>query len=669
MKQHNTPDHPKRKKGRGSVLRFFVLIFVLAIMILGVACSIFSYQNVMNSITKKSADTAYSVSVILSDLYNSDYESENQMLQGSYFREDKRMKRISKLLQFLCKDMDLEYLYVFDVDEENNNYLCYFTAAADDDMNAKVSEERGFGTIVHVDSISQSIKDALHGSTEVNLERTNNEYGDVYSWYYPLHDSDGNVEYIVGADFSAKIIQDSIVQQTLQFCIPTLIVLLLVFTIVVLTIRHKVFLPLQLVASRMNHFIEDKDKAEPLVMKANNEVGAIADSFNKMRQDIDTYLAEINTLTTEQVQHQTQMEIAQRIQYGIVPAHTHIKEDAYEVNAIEQPCKNVGGDFYDCFLRGEQELCFLVGDVSGKGITAALFMVMTKTSIREKLMQGFSPAEALNSVNDEICQANPEGLFATVFVAVLHIGTGHLTYANAGHTLPVFFREQASFRKVDPGIPVGLFEDAGIINGEELFCPGDGILLYSDGVTEAVDPSDNFFGEERTLSAVREAKTAVEAAQSLQSAVKDFYQEREAFDDLTILAAFYRGYTAMVSLQPQLSELQSIKKLLQEMFAELSLLKKVLLVCDEIFTNIVTYSGADQIDFCCDRMEKKAVLLLADNGKAFDPTQADTVPKDFEEMDTGGMGIAMVRQMTDTMLYQRRSGKNYLLLTVPLTHE
>ncbi len=148
MKQHNTPDHPKRKKGRGSVLRFFVLIFVLAIMISGVACSIFSYQNVMNSITKKSADTAYSVSVILSDLYNSDYESENQMLQGSYFREDKRMKRISKLLQFLCKDMDLEYLYVFDVDEENNNYLCYFTAAADDDMNAKVSEERGFGTIV-----------------------------------------------------------------------------------------------------------------------------------------------------------------------------------------------------------------------------------------------------------------------------------------------------------------------------------------------------------------------------------------------------------------------------------------------------------------------------------------------------------------------------------------
>lgn len=667
MKQQENPSSKKKKYG--SFLTFFIVVFALAIIITSVACFIISSNTVMNDIKNNASGTAYSVSGIISDLYNANENQNSGLLQGSSFREDQRMTRISHLLHYLCKDMDLTYLYVFDVDEENNNLLYYFTAAADDEMNKKVSEERGFGTVVNVDPLPQNILNAYHGNTDGGLEQYSNQYGDVYSWVYPLLDTDGNVEYLVGAEFSAKSIQNKIIGNTLRFCLPIVIILIVVFTVMMLIIRGKLLKPLKKVSKKMRHFIEDKDTAQPLTLQANNEVGMIADSFNKMQSDINAYLSEISTLTTRQVQHQTQMEIAQRIQYGIVPAKTDLSEQAYQVYAIEQPCKNVGGDFYDCFLRGEEELCLVVGDVSGKGITAALFMVMTKTAVREKLLGGLSPAEVLNKVNDEICQANPEGLFATVFVAILHLPTGQLTYANAGHNLPLFFREEIALQQVDPGIPLGLFEEAGIINAEVLLSPQEGILLYTDGVTEAVNGADRFFGDERLLGAVKGAADAKQAAEQLKKAVEAFCGEREPFDDLTIISAFYRERVPQLQLESNLAEFDKIKQEVMNMAGEASIVKKLLLVCDELFANIVSYAQADTIEFYCCKRRKDYVLMMIDNGQAFDPLKDADATKEFDDWDTGGMGLSLVKQLAKTLLYRRAGNRNCLLVTISGDHE
>ena len=439
--------------------------------------------------------------------------------------------------------------------------------------------------------------------------------------------------------------------------------------IMMLIIRRKVLNPLQKVSVRMNHFIDDNEHNEPLTLKVNNEVGEIADAFNKMRTDINSYLSEINTLTTERVQQQTQMDIARRIQGGIVPEKTDQSTDRYQVCAVEQPCKEVGGDFYDCFLRGEDELCLVVGDVSGKGVTAALFMVMTKTAIREKLMSGLSPAEVLNTVNDEICQANPEGLFATVFVAVLYLKTGRLSFANAGHTPPVFLREKVGMGTVDAGIAIGLFEEAGIQEDGTLLSPGEGLLLYTDGVTEAVDPQNHFFGEQRLLQALEGVSDASQATQAVQTAVGRFYNGRETFDDLTILSVFCRETAVTRTLRPSLEELPVIKECLMALTEDSGLLKRTMLVCDEVFTNIVSYAEATAVSFTCEWEEDGITLLFSDNGKPFDPLQEPDTDKDFDDWDTGGMGLLLVKQTASHLFYQRRSGENRLLLTVRPTKE
>lgn len=236
-------------------------------------------------------------------------------------------------------------------------------------------------------------------------------------------------------------------------------------------------------------------------------------------------------------------EVAGQIESGIVPEQTELFEPDFAAAAVAHPARELGGDFYDCFLAGEdgRYVCAVVGDVSGKGVTAALFMTMVKTMLRERLKMKQSPAAVLNGVNDEVCAVNPQGMFATVFAAVLDRQTGELAYANAGHTKPLLLGEEVTFLHPDAGVAIGLFEDAGIVEERLLLQSGDGILVYTDGIVEAVDTADAFFGEERLLSLVSERCNRGEVqpkelVEAVRDEVRAFSAGREPFDDLTMLA-------------------------------------------------------------------------------------------------------------------------------------
>ena len=232
---------------------------------------------------------------------------------------------------------------------------------------------------------------------------------------------------------------------------------------------------------------------------------------------------------------------------------------------MTRPAKTVGGDFYDCFLTDDNRVCVIMGDVSGKGIGAAISMAMLKTVIREKLTAGYSPAETLNRTNDQFLAQNPENQFATVFVAVLNTKTGELLYCNAGHNPPLMLREKCAFLNPEPGIALGLFENAGLKNETCTLAPGQGILLYTDGVTEAVSPQRQFFGEERLREAVGAFSAGENAAEEtvlrLSGAVDAFCGENEAFDDMAVLALVYRGDEGeWRSLPVELSAFDTVKE-------------------------------------------------------------------------------------------------------------
>jgi sigma-B regulation protein RsbU (phosphoserine phosphatase) len=254
-----------------------------------------------------------------------------------------------------------------------------------------------------------------------------------------------------------------------------------------------------------------------------------------MSNDINTYIETNQKLLTESVQAKVQMDVANRIQCGIVPSQLKMEGEHYSVFGYAKPAKEVGGDFYDCFTLADGRVCLFIGDVSGKGIGAALFMVMVKTMLKDYLNSGLSPSSALNTVNDTLCNTNPEGMFATVFVAVYNTENGNLCYANAGHTTPVLLGTTSEFLPVESGVAIGLFENAGITDSEVTITNG-GILLYTDGVTEAINNQKQFFGEKRLLSAICSDNLAEGVITHLNHCVGDFVGESEQFDDYTVIA-------------------------------------------------------------------------------------------------------------------------------------
>ena len=371
----------------------------------------------------------------------------------------------------------------------------------------------------------------------------------------------------------------------------------------------------------------------------------------------------------DKAQSQTQLDVARKIQEGIVPGEYGLYSPGYEIFGCAHPAKEVGGDFYDVFKLDENRICTVVGDVSGKGISAALFMVMVKTSIREIIKAGGGIAEALNRVNDDICHSNPENMFATVFAAVLDTESGLVRFANAGHNPPLIVRDRSEYIEPDPGMALGLFEGADITEEEIRLFDGDAMIIYTDGVTEAVNSGKEQYGEER-LRAVAEnisiggesINTAGELVNEIVRSVNTFAGEEEQFDDITCVALLFSARGASHDLNPDIASFRAVKQTMLSALGNNDHSREMILACEEIFANIVSYSGADKVSFSCRMDSYTYTVVFSDNGVPFDPVGGELKEKDFEELDTGGMGIMIARMNSREMSYVRNDGWNILTM-------
>jgi sigma-B regulation protein RsbU (phosphoserine phosphatase) len=206
-----------------------------------------------------------------------------------------------------------------------------------------------------------------------------------------------------------------------------------------------------------------------------------------------------------------------------------------------KPAKDVGGDFYDCFVVDENKIAVVMADVSGKGVPAALFMMISRTLMKEHTLANDEPGRILASVNDLLCMDNDASMFTTAFIAVLDIKSNVLSYANAGHTRPVLLRAgHAEWLGMDKNFVLGGFEEIEFTQHEMEFTEGDCLILYTDGVDEAMNVKKEFFGDARLLelSSVLSAEehTARETVEAIGGAVSDFVSDAEQSDDITVLA-------------------------------------------------------------------------------------------------------------------------------------
>jgi len=281
-------------------------------------------------------------------------------------------------------------------------------------------------------------------------------------------------------------------------------------------------------------------------MKTNDELEDLAHSVNKMATDLKIYIENLQRITAEKERIDTELDLARKIQNSMLP---NIEPDfsnyaEFDLCAFIQPAKEVGGDFYDFFFIDADKLALVIGDVSGSGIPAALYMGTVKTLIKNNAKNGMSPSEVCYSVNNLLCEANEEEMFATVFLVYINIHTGDCTFVNAGHLPPLVIRnDKATLFASPPNYMIGLLENKTYLQYTANLQPSDKLFLYTDGITEAMNSEEELFSGDKLLEVANKYSSASMAqfCGDLRREVLAFTGEVTQRDDYTTLGIQFFG--------------------------------------------------------------------------------------------------------------------------------
>jgi sigma-B regulation protein RsbU (phosphoserine phosphatase) len=279
----------------------------------------------------------------------------------------------------------------------------------------------------------------------------------------------------------------------------------------------------------------DLDKT--IFLKEPSELVKLANSFNKMKMDIKTQLTELSKISLEKEKMASELAIAKSIQNSALPKDFP-QDECFELVASMTPAREVGGDFYDFFPIDENHYAFVIADVSGKGITAALYMMSAKTAIKNMLQAGYDIEDAINRANKTICENNVEGMFVTAFIGIIDLTTGEVQYINAGHCSPLL-KDETGYKYFNTylNLVLGAFAEYRYKSGSFKMEPGNRLFLYTDGITEAQTKEFKMYGEERlkkTLN-LKEMSLANTLSQ-IHKSVRNFAKGAPQSDDVTMLA-------------------------------------------------------------------------------------------------------------------------------------
>ena len=656
-------------KIKASILTRIALLLVAALLLASAAVFTFGYEYMLDTAEEQSVEISQAATAAAMTAIGSE-EGFYALYEDEAFRE-----KVHQTFRFICRRTTLRYLYLYTVGEDG--YRHYVICAADSDGDdMRLQNEYGFGSVGYT-PLYQAEKNVLDRRVGEDHEMIDNEYGYVCMNITPVIDGEGRIIALIGADDGIEDVERIAARDLITLLLLGMMVFTLTYVIALLLIRSSVTRPILKLSERMRSFAADRKASVDANRRKTvfvDEITDIENAFEKMTVDIRQYVSDIEALTREQVYTQTQLDVAMKIQSGIVPGEEALSDERLEIYGWAQAARTVGGDFYDVFRLDDGRIAAMVGDISDKGISAALFMVMVKTSIKEKLKAGRGPAETLNLVNRELCASNPENMFATVFALILHPETGVASYANAGHEAPLVLGKETAYLKMKRGIALGLFEDSFIAEEKLVLRGGDGLLLYTDGITEAIDAEKRQYGKDRlreTLSREDRDCDARALVEAVIASVRAHTGGTEQYDDITCLALVYKDHEEEVSLVPEVKSFKTVKNAILSALGESEHTKRVILACEEIFVNIVSYSGADQIVFRSKRSGNTWMATYEDDGAAFDPVKAERKSVEFEDLDQGGMGILVARRNTRDMIYNRIGGRNVLTLVfdAPITAE
>ena len=539
-----------KRKVRWSLGKKLTGLIVTMCVVLGLLAAVVSYRTFSASMMEYYNQLGTNLVRTLASQLDAD-ELDRYYETGEM---DERYYEIQSFISDLVASNDVEYLYVVRPHGVGVTFLF------DSDMETGESgeyEDGGYcalGTYVDlVGGFADNLDSLLAGLDVEPIVQRDASYGWLMTAMTPVLHEDGTMAGYVMADISMNDVMN-----TRQTFLITLVGLLAAVAAVFLVtflfiLRRMVLHPIDLLTQATGDFIQSNEEelaagtatVNVPPIRTGDEVELLADSFRKMEEDMISYIREFMKATAEKERIGAELNVATQIQADMLPRifPAFPERQEFEVYATMNPAKEVGGDFYDFFLVDDDHLAVVIADVSGKGVPAALFMVIAKTLIKNHAQNRETPGEVFTQTNAQLCEGNDAGLFVTAWMGVLEISTGKFVYVNAGHNPPLLKRAggQYEWLKSRPGFVLAGMEGIRYRENTLELMPGDTLYLYTDGVTEATSSAQELYGEERLQAALNEASElpVSQLLPRIKNCIDTFVGDAEQFDDITMLGLQY----------------------------------------------------------------------------------------------------------------------------------
>lgn len=406
----------------------------------------------------------------------------------------------------------------------------------------------------------------------------------------------------------------------------------------------------------------------------------VSNSLNKRTYKL---LVDEIRVNSDHEKFNTELEVAQRLQIQTLPKSI-ISSRKVEIQAELKAARVVGGDFYDYFRLDKDNIAFVIGDVSGKGVGAAMFMMKTITCLNDFASIKRSPAETLKLVNKQLYKGNDSSVFVTCFYAIINTLTGQVRFSNAGHLPPVVgSNRNFHFLKCRNGFVLGGLEDAFVCDEEFYLKPGEQVTLYTDGITEAQNLIKELFGDKRMIDTYnkRDYASLLDLHKELKNDLNEFTKGAEQSDDITYITLKYNGTNcdfveikASASQDEATSILDQIGEFAKKNELSTKVVANIKVISDELISNIIKFAyddgedGTILIRLLCNHDTKELTITIMDEGKEFNPFEGERekISGNIDDIQEGGLGILIVKKLCNSYAYDRINNKNVVYLNMKI---
>lgn len=476
-------------------------------------------------------------------------------------RKSAQYEKTQQVLDRIKQTHEIEYIYIVKpLNTDGRDNMMDVMAGATDYEKQYESDTLPQLGVLTGDAYSPEVAAKYLASMEntgdeITYFSNRTEFGHDYTGLVPISDSGGGHIAVLAVDISVNEIWNVLIGYTVIILLGMAVLVGIFLTGLYRWLGKRVIVPISGIQKAAEQFVlsshgktdPDQIQFEDPGIQSGDEIQVLSESLVTMASDLKQYMKNLLTETREKERIGTELSLAAKIQADMLPCIFPPFPDRkeFEIFATMNPAKEVGGDFYDFFMVDDTHLAVVMADVSGKGVPAALFMVIGKTLIKDHTQPGISLGEVFFKVNNMLCDSNSEGLFITAFEGVLDLVTGEFRYVNAGHEVPYLRKKGEGYEpyKIRAGFVLAGMEDMRFKEGSVQLTAGDRIFLYTDGVPEATNGDHELYGSERLHRVLN--RNADATPETLLKAVKAdvdrFVGEAPQFDDITMLCLEYRG--------------------------------------------------------------------------------------------------------------------------------